>query len=75
MAEDVINYADAKGIHKFGVVGHSMGGKTAMTLSMLYPQRLNGVIILDAPPKDVADDSVYVPAMTNAVYKCLLFLL
>jgi len=67
MAEDVINYADSKGINKFGVIGHSMGGKVAMTLAMLYPERMHGVVMIDAPPKDVNDDLVYVPIMKNAV--------
>ncbi len=67
MADDVINYANAKGIGRFGVVGHSMGGKVAMTLGMMYPERLEGVTVIDAPPKDVNNDTVYVPGMRLAV--------
>ena len=67
MADDVINYADNKGIKDFTVLGHSMGGKVAMTLAMMYPERMKGIIIIDSPPKDVNNDTVYVPIMRNAV--------
>ena len=30
-----------------------MGAKTAMTLSMLHPERMDGVIVVDAPPKNI----------------------
>lgn len=52
MAGDIIRYADKRGIERFTIVGHSMGGKTAMTLSTLHPERIDGLIIVDAPPKN-----------------------
>ena len=69
MAEDVIRYADEKNLDRFTVVGHSMGGKTAMTLAMLYPNRMDGVVIVDAPPKNALRDTGFV---SNTVILVLL---
>ena len=70
MAEDVLRFADACQISRFGLVGHSMGGKVAMTLAMLQSRRLDGLVIIDSPPKDVTHDLVYVPTMKAAVAPC-----
>lgn len=37
-------------IDKFTLVGHSMGAKTAMTYSCLYPDDLDGLMIIDSRP-------------------------
>lgn len=42
---------DAKQINKAVVLGHSMGGKTAMTLAIRYPERVSELIIADIAPK------------------------
>ena len=52
MVEDVIRLMDKLYIEKFTIMGHSLGGKMAMSLSMLYPDRIDGLIILDTIHKD-----------------------
>eukprot|EP01022_Parablepharisma_sp_SALTPOND_P013381 TRINITY_DN1786_c0_g1_i1.p2 TRINITY_DN1786_c0_g1~~TRINITY_DN1786_c0_g1_i1.p2 ORF type:complete len:294 (-),score=19.43 TRINITY_DN1786_c0_g1_i1:33-914(-) len=59
MAQDIIHYADTKRIAKFSVCGHSMGGKIAMTLAPLVPERVESVVVLDAPPKDVTREPYF----------------
>jgi len=68
MAEDIINYAYQHKIDKFTICGHSMGGKVAMAVAALYPEKIHGLIVLDSPPKDVNDDKIYVPGMRDAVF-------
>ncbi len=53
LAEDVLRYADRAGIKKFSLLGHSMGGKAAMTLAAAHPDRVNSVVIVDVPPTDL----------------------
>ncbi|WP_256383043.1 alpha/beta fold hydrolase [Photobacterium toruni] len=50
LAQDIIDTLDHFAIDQFDVVGHSMGGKVAMALSALVPQRIKHLIILDIAP-------------------------
>jgi pimeloyl-ACP methyl ester carboxylesterase len=52
MSEDIIRFADLNKIEKFTVLGHSMGGRLAMTLACRFPDRLEGAISVDAAPVD-----------------------
>lgn len=51
MSADVIAYADKHGIESFGLIGHSMGGKAAMVLACLHPERVRGLVVVDIAPK------------------------
>lgn len=37
---------------KFTLLGHSMGGKIAMTYAALFPDSIDGVFVVDAKPQD-----------------------
>jgi len=50
MAEDVLRYLDEQGIQNAAVLGHSMGGKTAMELALRYPDRVGRLIVADIAP-------------------------
>ena len=57
LTEDVIRFADQNGIQNFTILGHSLGGKTAMTLACKYPDRVDGVISVDSAPVDESGPS------------------
>ena len=50
LAQDLYNYIDHYKIYNFSIIGHSMGGKTAMMFSSLYPTAINKLIIVDVLP-------------------------
>ena len=50
MAQDVLETLDGLGIERFGVIGHSMGGKIAMMLTALAPDRVAGLVVIDMAP-------------------------
>lgn len=50
MAKDILELLDQLLIKKCIIIGHSMGGKVAMMLSMLAPQRVNKIVIIDIAP-------------------------
>ena len=52
MAEDVVAWMDARGLAQVTLMGHSMGGKTAMVLACRRPERVARLIIVDIAPKD-----------------------
>lgn len=51
MSEDVINYMNHFQIDKAAVIGHSMGGKTAMQLATSKPELVSKLIVADISPK------------------------
>ncbi len=50
MAEDVCGYLDSAGLDSAHVLGHSMGGKTAMQLALSFPERVHQVVVADIAP-------------------------
>jgi len=51
MCDDVIELANDLQIDSFILMGHSMGGKTAMWIAHNYPQRVSKLILVDIAPK------------------------
>ncbi|MEY3774620.1 MAG: hypothetical protein RLZZ129_1400 [Verrucomicrobiota bacterium] len=51
MAADVLAWLDAQGLARVTLLGHSMGGKTAMLLACRQPERVERVIVVDIAPK------------------------
>tara|TARA_B100001094_G_scaffold35989_1_gene30074 strand:+ start:39179 stop:39949 length:771 start_codon:yes stop_codon:yes gene_type:complete len=58
LAEDLKFYTDYHKIKSFSLIGHSMGGKTAMMFSNMYPLMLNKLIIVDILPIFYKNDYV-----------------
>jgi len=64
MARDVLNFMDqiaekndgADQYSKAIIVGHSMGGKVAQSLALMYPNRVAGLVILDIAPVKYSSD-------------------
>ncbi len=52
MMDDVIAWMDAHHWEKAELIGHSMGGKTAMLLACRHPERVQRLVVVDIAPKD-----------------------
>lgn len=63
MAADVLATADALGFERFSLVGHSLGGKVAMTLARKAPDRLAHLVVVDIAP--VAYSDRYTPLVES----------
>ncbi|WP_168394529.1 esterase [Erwinia amylovora] len=50
MAQDILDTLDGLQVERFDVVGHSMGGKIAMALAALAPERVAGIVAIDIAP-------------------------
>jgi len=50
MAADVVAVLDAHGLERALLLGHSMGGKTAMHVALTHPARVAGLVVVDAAP-------------------------
>jgi esterase len=56
MAEDLLRFIDSRSIGKVTLVGHNIGGKTAMRFAGLYPERVKGLVSFDTAPIGSAED-------------------
>lgn len=64
MARDVLAFIEREQLQRPMLIGHSMGGKTAMTLALQHPRLIGGVAVIDIAPEDYADQlAPYVSAM------------
>jgi esterase len=52
MMADVLAWMDAQGLARATLVGHSMGGKTAMRLACRHPERVERLVVVDIAPQD-----------------------
>lgn len=50
MASDVLAYMDGAGMEKAILLGHSMGGKTAMEVALTAPDRVAALVVADIAP-------------------------
>jgi esterase len=64
MANDVLEFMSTQGIDKAHLIGHSMGGKTAMEFAVHHPEKVNKLIIADIGPK-------YYPVHHTQIIKAL----
>lgn len=51
LAEDVRNYCRDHKLEKVVLIGHSMGGKTAMKTAVTYPELIKDLVVVDIAPR------------------------
>jgi pimeloyl-ACP methyl ester carboxylesterase len=61
MRDDLLELVSDLKLKKFFLAGHSMGGKTAISFALKWPEMLNGLLIADISPftDETGRDSVY----------------
>ncbi len=57
MRDDLIEFMDHHGLEKAIIIGHSMGGKTAVFLSESNPERIEALVVIDIAPFAYEEDS------------------
>jgi pimeloyl-ACP methyl ester carboxylesterase len=66
MASDVLALIEREQLHRPFVIGHSMGGKTAMALALSHPDAVGGIAVIDIAPESYAGQfSSYVSTMRS----------
>jgi pimeloyl-ACP methyl ester carboxylesterase len=61
MSDDLYAFFTQQNIENAIILGHSMGGKTAMLFSARYPEKIKGLIIVDIAPASYASLNEYSP--------------
>lgn len=67
MAQDIYDYCIANNLSQIDLIGHSMGGKTAMFFAAKYPEMLHKLLIADIGPKFYPPHHQTILAGLNAV--------
>lgn len=64
MADDLLRFLDSRALDQVTLVGHNIGGKTAMRFAGLHSERVKGLISLDTAPVGTAQDKVQMTRST-----------
>ena len=67
MSEDLLNYLNAYNLDEVSLIGHSMGGKAAMTFACMYPERFEKLVVVDIAPKYYPPHHQEILSALNAV--------
>ncbi len=51
LAEDLRDFMESEGMSQATIIGHSMGGKTAMQFAINYPEMVTSLVVVDIAPK------------------------
>lgn len=66
MAADILRFLDEQQLREPALIGHSMGGKVAMQLAVMSPERVSRLVVVDISPR------AYVGAPAAGVLDALL---
>ena len=61
LKNDLFDFMEKQGIEKAVILGHSMGGKTAMFFAVDYPEKVESLIVIDISPRSYKDLKELVP--------------
>ena len=67
LATDVRDTLAARGVTRAAVIGHSMGGKTAMALALLWPDQVARLLVADIAPVPYRHGNTDVAAALRAI--------
>lgn len=67
MVQDVFEYCQGNNLKSVNIIGHSMGGKTAMLFAITYPEMVDKLIVADIGPKFYPQHHQTILAGLNAV--------
>jgi esterase len=67
LAADVLETLDALNVERTAVIGHSMGGKTAMALAVMAPERVGRLLVADIAPVAYQHDNESVADAMRAI--------
>ena len=67
LVEDLLNYMNFHNIESANILGHSMGGKTAMLFAVTYPEKVDKLLVADIAPKNYPPHHHQILEALNAV--------
>jgi len=74
MRDDLFELINDLKLKKFFLAGHSMGGKTAISFALKWPERLNGLLIADISPFTYESDGHSAYSQHSGILNAILSL-
>lgn len=60
LAQDLLDFFKEHNIANAHIIGHSMGGKTAMKFALTHPEKVSKLIVVDIAPSGYADGHTHI---------------
>lgn len=57
MTDDLLEFMNDRAIYSSIIMGHSMGGKVAMSFAALYPEKVEALIVVDIAPRSYSSEA------------------
>jgi len=70
LQNDLLEFMQSQSIEKAILLGHSMGGKTAMLFALLHPQLVSRLIVVDISPRSYMEESPESAQLQN--HNCII---
>jgi len=70
MAGDIFSVMESERIDRAVIIGHSMGGKVACIMSLLKPERVEGLVVLDMAPVSYSVDNGVGQVLRSTIDAC-----
>jgi pimeloyl-ACP methyl ester carboxylesterase len=67
LVEDLYRYIQAHQLEQVSLIGHSMGGKTAMLFAVMHPKLVEKLVIVDISPREYQPHHNAILAGLNAI--------
>jgi len=65
MADDLLEFMEEQQIYKAILIGHSMGGKVAMTFALEHPEMVEKLVIIDISPRKYPERNIHTQVITQ----------
>ncbi len=65
LADDLLEFMEQQQIEKTILIGHSMGGKVAMTFALEHPEMVEKLVIIDISPRKYPERNIHTQVITR----------
>lgn len=65
MADDLAGFIDELNLHKPILIGHSMGGKVAMTYALEHPGEISKLVVIDISPRKYPERIIHTQVISQ----------
>jgi len=65
LSDDLLEFMEEHHLERTTLIGHSMGGKAAMTFALEYPERVEKLVVIDISPRKYPERNIHTRVITE----------